>query len=111
MAPTPDLVSLETLAWRLDCSAAEVERLCRTGALPAPMHLGDLLRWDLDAVLAYVRRANGRTMPAMQPRETSRGRLAANGQTGPEGDPFLAGVERVAPPSRAAAKPEAAAAP
>lgn len=97
MAPAPDLVSLETLAFRLDCSVAEVERLCRTGVLPAPLRLGDLMRWEFEAVLAHIRRANGRAATSAAPAKI---RLAANGLAGPEGDPFLSGVERVQPAVR-----------
>lgn len=99
MAPAPDLVSLETLAFRLDCSVAEVERLCRTGVLPAPLRLGDLMRWEFEAVLAHIRRANGRVATSAAP-APAKVRLAANGHTGPEGDPFLSGVERVQPAVR-----------
>lgn len=97
MAASPDLVSLETLAFRLDCSVAEVERLCRAGQLPAPMHIGDLVRWEFDAVLAHVRRANGRATSGLAPRDAPRVRLASNGHAGPDSDPFLSGVERLAP--------------
>ena len=53
----PNLVSLETLAFRLDCSTGEIERLMRSGALPAPVMIGDLMRWDFEGVLAFVARA------------------------------------------------------
>jgi len=96
MASAPDLVSLETLAFRLDCSVAEVERLCRAGVLPAPLYLGDLVRWEFEAVVAHIRRANGRTTPVAAA-APAKARMAANGHAGPEGDPFLAGVERLVP--------------
>lgn len=88
----PDLVSLETLAFRLDCSTGEVERLMRAGALPAPVMIGTLMRWDFEAVLAFVRRSNGRT-GAGGPRSA----IASNGLPGPDSDPFLSGVERLQP--------------
>lgn len=86
----PDLVSLETLAFRLDCSVAEVERLMRAGALPAPVMIGDLMRWDFEGVLAYVRRGSGRASGS-----ASRSKVASNGLPGPDGDPFLSGIERL----------------
>ena len=90
----PDLVSLETLAFRLDCSAGEIERLMRTGALPAPVMIGDLMRWDFEGVLAFIRHGNGRP-PDM--RGAGRQKLASNGLPGPDADPFLSGVERLQP--------------
>lgn len=89
----PDLVSLESLAFRLDCTVGEVERLMRAGALPAPVRLGDLLRWDFEAVLNFVRSSNGRSaaLPASRPK------LASNGLAGADADPFLSGVERLQP--------------
>jgi predicted DNA-binding transcriptional regulator AlpA len=91
----PDLVSLETLAFRLDCSVAEIERLMRAGALPAPVMIGDLMRWDFEGVLAFIRRGNGRA-PGVGG-AGARQKLASNGLPGPEADPFLSGVERLQP--------------
>lgn len=89
----PDLVSLETLAFRLDCSVGEVERLMRAGALPAPVMLGNLMRWDFEGVLAFIRRGAGRAAGVGGPRST----VASNGLPGPDADPFLSGVERLQP--------------
>jgi excisionase family DNA binding protein len=89
----PDLVSLETLAFRLDCSAGEVERLMRAGALPAPMMIGNLMRWDFEAVLTFIRRGNGRSSSGAG----AQGKLASNGLAGADADPFLSGVERLQP--------------
>lgn len=88
----PDLVSLETLAFRLDCSVGEVERLMRAGALPAPVMIGDLMRWDFEAVLAFIRRSGGRSGGG-----GARSKLASNGLPGPDADPFLSGIERLQP--------------
>jgi len=74
-----------------------VERLMRAGALPAPVMIGNLMRWDFEAVLAFVRRGNGRSsgIGTGGPRPP----LASNGLPGPDGDPFLSGVERLQPAS------------
>jgi hypothetical protein len=91
----PDLVSLETLAFRLDCSVAEVERLMRAGALPAPVMIGTLMRWDFEAVLSFIRRGNSRS--SGNTGTGARSPLASNGLAGPDCDPFLSGVERLQP--------------
>jgi len=54
--------------------------------------IGNLMRWDFEAVLTFIRRGNGRLSAGGQ-----RPPLASNGLPGPESDPFLSGVERLQP--------------
>jgi predicted DNA-binding transcriptional regulator AlpA len=42
---SPDYVSAETLAQRLDCSKTTVHAYVRRGILPEPIRIGDLVRW------------------------------------------------------------------
>ncbi len=46
----PDFVSAETLAYRLDCSRSTIDAYVRSGLLPKPFMLGNLVRWDFAAV-------------------------------------------------------------
>ena len=51
----PDYVDRETLAYRLSIAPGAVDQYVRRGLLPAPVTLGDALRWrwsDVDARLA-----------------------------------------------------------
>lgn len=79
----PDYVSIETLAYRLDCSVADVETMLRNGGLPAPVQIAGLRRWDFGLVRATIDSQNAR--PA---------RMGRNGQPTSQSDPYLAGVER-----------------
>jgi hypothetical protein len=79
---TPDFVSAETLAYRLDCPVETVEMLVRMGALPLPCKIGTLVRWDYERVLAFLRTLSSRKM-----------KVGPNGLPGPEIDPFLAALE------------------
>lgn len=80
----PDYVSIETLAYRLDCTLGEIEMLLGSGHLPTPAAIAGLVRWDFGLVRATIERQNAR------PRK----RMARNGQPAVESDPYLAGVER-----------------
>ena len=80
----PDYVSIETLAYRLDCTVAEIEQLVRAGGLPAPVKILGLQRWDFDIVRATIETQNDRKMT----------KVGRNGQPTSETDPYLAGVER-----------------
>ncbi|MDG4560686.1 MAG: hypothetical protein P9E88_05270 [Candidatus Competibacter sp.] len=82
----PDFVSLETLAFRLDCQAGDVERLLRAGELPAPWRIGDLKRWDFAVVRAFIAGRNVGSGAGQ------RVRLAENGLPGRDDDPLLAAV-------------------
>lgn len=79
----PDYVSVETLAYRLDCTVAEIEVLLRSGGLPAPMQIAGLRRWDFGLVRATIDAQNARLV-----------RLGRNGKPTAADDPYLAGVER-----------------
>ena len=49
------LLDVRAVAQLLDCSPRHVYRLADTGRMPAPVHIGALVRWrraDLDAWLA-----------------------------------------------------------
>jgi hypothetical protein len=79
----PDYVSIETLAYRLDCSLVEVKLLLGAGALPAPATIGGLQRWDFGLVRATIESENAR----------SSAKVGRNGQPTAAADPYLAGVE------------------
>jgi excisionase family DNA binding protein len=51
----PDYVSAETLAYRLDCSRSTIDAYVRSGLLPKPFMLGNLVRWDFAAVRDYIK--------------------------------------------------------
>lgn len=50
------LVDARTVARALNCSPRTIRRLAQTGAIPAPIRVGKLHRWRLDAVLAHLER-------------------------------------------------------
>jgi hypothetical protein len=79
----PDYVSVDTLAYRLDCTVAEVEALLRSGGLPGPMQISGLRRWDFGLVRATIYAQNSKPV-----------RVGRNGQPTAADDPYLAGVER-----------------
>ena len=79
----PDYVSVETLAYRLDCTVGEVESLLRNGVIPAPIMLAGLRRWDFGLVRATIEGQAGRMT-----------RVGRNGRATAADDPYLAGVER-----------------
>ena len=51
---TPAYVSAKTLAHELDCAVSTVESYVKRGLLPAPGHLGDLVRWKWKDVEGHV---------------------------------------------------------
>lgn len=51
----PDYVSAETLAYRLDCSRSTIDAYVRSGLLPKPFMLGNLVRWDFAAVRDHIK--------------------------------------------------------
>jgi hypothetical protein len=79
----PDYVSVETLAYRLDCSVGEIEEFVRRGALPLPVKILGLRRWDFEVVRITITAQN----------DGRRVKLGRNGQATAESDPYLAGVE------------------
>ena len=50
----PDYVSAETLAYRLDCSRSTIDVYVRSGLLPKPFLLGNLVRWDFAVVRSFI---------------------------------------------------------
>ena len=50
----PKYVSLETLAYRLDCPVATIERYVREGVLPRPRRIGALVRWRFAKIEAAI---------------------------------------------------------
>lgn len=79
----PDYVSIETLAYRLDCSVAEIEPLMRAGILPAPVLMAGMRRWDFGRVRDTIEQQNDRKSV----------KVGRNGQPTAESDPYLAGVD------------------
>ena len=55
----PDYVSAETLAYRLDCSERTVQDYVKTGLLPHPIKIGNLVRWYWPDVESYISAMNG----------------------------------------------------
>jgi predicted DNA-binding transcriptional regulator AlpA len=55
----PVYVSAETLAYLLDCSPATIAKYSQTGLLPKPIMLGNLVRWEFGAVMAFIAASNG----------------------------------------------------
>lgn len=50
----PDFVSIETLAYRLDCSPSTARQYVDAGLIPAPIRLGSLVRWRWSEVEAHL---------------------------------------------------------
>jgi predicted DNA-binding transcriptional regulator AlpA len=50
----PDYVSAETLAYRLDCSKSTVHAYVRSGLLPKPLKIGELVRWRWTDVKRFI---------------------------------------------------------
>lgn len=50
----PDFVSRETLAYRLDLRASDIDRMVTAGMLPAPLHIGNEKRWRWSDVEARL---------------------------------------------------------
>lgn len=51
----PDFLSKERLACRLDLTVGAVEQYVKRGLLPAPVKIGDALRWDWAEVCSKIR--------------------------------------------------------
>jgi predicted DNA-binding transcriptional regulator AlpA len=52
----PDFVSADTLAYRLDCSVRTVEDYVRAKLLPAPVKIGNLVRWCWSDIEQHIAR-------------------------------------------------------
>ena len=50
----PDYVSAATLAYRLDCSHATIDAYVKSGHLPRPAIIGNLVRWDFNVVRSHI---------------------------------------------------------
>ena len=85
----PEYVSVETLAYLLDCSVETIESHVRTGILPAPRRLGRLARWRFADVEAALDGLDG------QSRKSPATVIVDNGVLATGDDPFLAGVKAV----------------
>jgi predicted DNA-binding transcriptional regulator AlpA len=55
---SPDFVSADSLAYRLDCSRSTIVEYVRAGLLPASKSIGNLQRWDFAEVCAFIRASN-----------------------------------------------------
>lgn len=55
----PDFVSAETLAYRLDCSVRSIQEYAKSGILPRPIMIGNLVRWRWTDTVQYVCLQNG----------------------------------------------------
>lgn len=52
---SPNLISTRHVAVRLNCSTRHVRRLVDRGAMPQPLRLGALIRFDADAIEQWIR--------------------------------------------------------
>ncbi len=48
------LGDVKAVAEKLDCSPRHVYRLADAAKMPPPIRLGSLVRWDLDAIDAWI---------------------------------------------------------
>jgi excisionase family DNA binding protein len=48
------LGDVQAVAQKLDCSPRHVYRMADAGRMPGPLHLGALVRWDLDTVDEWI---------------------------------------------------------
>jgi predicted DNA-binding transcriptional regulator AlpA len=55
----PDFVSVETLAYRLDCSERMAQDYAKAGILPEPRKIGNLVRWLWQDVQDRIASMNG----------------------------------------------------
>lgn len=55
----PDFVSAETLAYRLDCSIRAVQDYSKSGLIPKPFMIGNLVRWRWSDIVERVSALNG----------------------------------------------------
>jgi predicted DNA-binding transcriptional regulator AlpA len=54
----PDFVSAETLAYLLDCSVRSVQDYAKSGLIPKPVMIGNLVRWDWISVRDRIEALN-----------------------------------------------------
>jgi len=54
----PDFCSVETLAYRLDCSTRAVHDYAASGLLPKPVTIGNLSRWSWSDVCEHIGQQN-----------------------------------------------------
>lgn len=50
----PDFVSVETLAYRLDCSTRAIQDYVKSGLIPKPVTIGNLVRWHWSDIVGHV---------------------------------------------------------
>lgn len=50
----PALLPVEQVAELLSCSTRHVRRLADRGAMPQPVRLGGLVRWDREAIQRWI---------------------------------------------------------
>jgi len=50
----PDYVSVNTLAYRLDCSPSTIDAYVKAGLLPRPILIGSMVRWRFDDVAKFL---------------------------------------------------------
>lgn len=81
---TPDYVSAETLAYRLDCSRSTIDDYVRRGLLPQPQMVGNLQRWRWSDIESWIAVRTG--LPTL------------DGSPVVEEDPYMKGVNRVTAP-------------
>lgn len=48
------LLTVDQVAELLNCSSRHVRRLADRGAMPSPLHIGVLLRWNRQAVESWI---------------------------------------------------------
>jgi predicted DNA-binding transcriptional regulator AlpA len=73
----PDYVSVQTLAYRLDCSRSTIDDYVRRGLLPRPIRVGRMQRWRWRDIETWIAQAEGQ------------------GRDKEEDDPYMRGVDRV----------------
>lgn len=54
----PDFVSAETLAYRLDCSVRSVQDYAKSGIIPKPITIGNLVRWRWSDIVEHLAARN-----------------------------------------------------
>jgi predicted DNA-binding transcriptional regulator AlpA len=56
LTSTPTLLRIRDIAARLGCSTKHITRLRAAGAMPRPLEIGALLRWDPNVVEDWIKR-------------------------------------------------------
>lgn len=80
---SPDYVSAETLAYRLDCARSTIDDYVRRDMLPRPRKIGNLQRWRWVDVEEWIAKHNGEPLDPSWPEDRV-------------DDPYLVGVKRAA---------------